>query len=115
MQEKTPSFEAAVESIKQALEKVCVFFCCCCFFLARRKRGKRERDGLVSWAAAAGGVVFGCFAVPQAESSNPGMSHDFVDLILEKTQSKGGMDLTEKLLREAHRDVDCESQQHQRP
>ena len=43
------------------------------------------------------------------------MSHDFVDLILEKTQSKGGMDLTEKLLREAHRDVDCESQQHQRP
>ena len=65
MQEKNPSFEAAVESIKQALEK--------------------------------------------AESSNPGMSHDFVDLILEKTQSKGGMDLTEKLLREAHRDVDLYS------
>ena len=65
VQEKNPSFEAAVESIKQALEK--------------------------------------------AESSNPGMSHDFVDLILEKTQSKGGMDLTEKLLREAHRDVDLYS------
>ncbi|EGD75681.1 hypothetical protein PTSG_07801 [Salpingoeca rosetta] len=44
-------------------------------------------------------------ALEKAEASNPGLSHDFVDLILEKTQSKGGQDLTEKLLREAHRDV----------
>ena len=49
MQEKNPSFEAAVESIKQALEKVCVFFCCVFvfgFFLPGEKEAKGK--GMVS-------------------------------------------------------------------
>eukprot|EP00043_Microstomoeca_roanoka_P026923 m.12955 g.12955 ORF g.12955 m.12955 type:complete len:209 (-) comp7114_c0_seq1:341-967(-) len=54
-------------------------------------------------------------ALEKAEAANPGLSHDFVDLILEKTQSKGGEDLTEKLLREAHKQVDLYSFEDKTP
>ena len=44
----------------------------------------------------------------QAEASNPGLVHDFVDRILEQEQVVGGADTTEKFLRIAAREIDRE-------
>jgi programmed cell death protein 10 len=41
----------------------------------------------------------------QAEAGNPGLAHEFVDHLLDAAQSKGGADITEKLLRAANTDI----------
>eukprot|EP00055_Hartaetosiga_balthica_P007724 m.27031 g.27031 ORF g.27031 m.27031 type:complete len:211 (-) comp5906_c0_seq1:857-1489(-) len=45
-------------------------------------------------------------ALEKAEACNPGLTHEFVDKILDKSQSQGGDDLTEKLLRGAALEVE---------
>eukprot|EP00730_Choanoeca_flexa_P014452 TRINITY_DN6327_c0_g1_i3.p1 TRINITY_DN6327_c0_g1~~TRINITY_DN6327_c0_g1_i3.p1 ORF type:complete len:211 (+),score=58.27 TRINITY_DN6327_c0_g1_i3:136-768(+) len=45
-------------------------------------------------------------ALETAEANNPGMTHELVDKLLEAAQSKGGMDITEQLLRKAASDID---------
>ena len=45
----------------------------------------------------------------QAESGNPGVTHELVDAILESEQAKGGMESDEKLLRASGVDIPCQS------
>jgi programmed cell death protein 10 len=45
-------------------------------------------------------------ALEKAEANNPGLAHEFVDHVLDAAQSKGGINITEKLLRAANTDID---------
>eukprot|EP00039_Didymoeca_costata_P025239 m.12687 g.12687 ORF g.12687 m.12687 type:complete len:208 (-) comp4711_c0_seq2:164-787(-) len=44
-------------------------------------------------------------ALEKAEEANPGVVHEFIDIVLESEQSKGGEESIEKLLRVANNDI----------
>ncbi len=84
---------AALQSLRAALEKVIYFV----LFV----------DAFFFHVSLSCLVSLFVFSGDQAEASNPGLTHELVDAILEGTQSKGGMDSTETMLRASAKDFDC--------